>query len=385
MGANIIVKCRCQARVPVENARAGQILECPRCGLKLRVPAGVGTKSSHAAPPPPPVPDQQVPEPAPGADIAQVVAPSTPPAADETHRRRWVLWAALALVGVLVPLALMLMLLMHSGAEESTDAVLAKAKTETERVVLDFLLAVRDGNKPLAAKLALEPERPKAQFVHTVRQQGDVAVTTDSMLAVTEFHASLDKYHRSPKGNFYAEGLDTGPVAEQFRKAKEANKAGKNMANPNLYRMDLSDKAFDKGAKEAEALVAQLRSFSTAIAQTSHTYRELLAETDVELSPEQRRLCEMYGRHIGKWRRFLGRDLADEIRPKLPPDAPFALFEAEVVAAVGDTPSMSHGVRRYRFSLRRFQVEGMNTGWKIWDIKPVAAEPEAAPAKPSRT
>ena len=35
-------------------------------------------------------------------------------------------------------------------------------------------------------------------------------------------------------------------------------------------------------------------------------------------------------KRLAKWRRFLGHDLADDIRPKLDPDAPFSLYHGEV-------------------------------------------------------
>ena len=390
MGTKIVLRCPCQAKVPVESAESGQTLECPRCGRTLRVPDGIGTPST-SAPAAPPAPGSDDAKPAAPADVdtAQVVAPKVPPPATPSRWRRRSLWLLLALLLLLIPCAVMYVVLSRSGSEEPIPEVLAKARTETEKVVLDFLVAVKEArkqgvepavklaNKQRADQLALVPERPTARFIQAVKQTGQPAVMTDSMAAVTEFHASLDTYTRSPNGNFYTQGMDTGPVAKWYKKAKEANKAGKNMANPDLYKMDLNDKAFDRGAAVAEDLVKLLKEGTTAITDTTHTYKELLEKTTVELSPAQRRLCELYGDEIKKWRAFLGHDLANDIRPKLDPDAPFSLFHAEVIATLSDTPSMSQGVRRYKFILRRFQVEGLNTGWKIWSIEPVVGNPAA--------
>jgi hypothetical protein len=175
-----------------------------------------------------------------------------------------------------------------------------------------------------------------------------------------------------------------GPAAETLdalhdAKAKaEQDELYKKMAsgNPN----DLFDAAEGLGRA-----MAKLSEGALAPKNLVPTYKQLVLDSKPPLPPGAADLALDFAAHHASWDRLLKRPF-----PSLKADGPFRFERAVVTATVRDRlASLGDPPTALRLELVRFQLEGIDTGWKVASARrpgalpePTEPEPESPASKP---
>jgi len=343
MLAQVTLRCRCQAKFPVDRSEAGAQVECPRCGRALLVPESVASKA------PPPLLGKKQP--------VQWVPDESTEEKPPQKKRRWLKPVLIALVCMLIPASLLVAFFLMGQLQHHNNV---------ERVVLDYLEARRDGDPEAIQRLALLDGDERIDPIpdpHLVEQVGEVKKLKGSFKGVGKFHKTLKSYTRAaPHAPVYAKGIDMAKVAEARRRAKQAIHSGEAQRVINsATSMDLFPDD-DRGWNDLMKWGKMQQDLVNPVEASIVDYSDLLEKTPVKLDEAQRELCLFYREHMEKFDSLFAADDFTQVRAS----DTFTLQTAEVTVWLGSPGDEK--ARKVRYRLIRFQLEGLDTGWKILEV-----------------
>lgn len=241
-------------------------------------------------------------------------------------------------------------------------------------VIEQYLEAVRTGEEEKAAELGVLDEPPLTASVGRIVEREDVGdAYAGAYEPIAQFHRDIGQKY-TPRGDVYLKEDMTGTLAKMLNLRKEAAVKGEAIAKK-IERgrpEDLFDAA--EGLAEGysgifDAILGPVDSPAKA-EPIVLTYEDLVAEHAKDLGAEQRLLLDDFAANRDKWERLLGRD----------PRELNAKGEFRVDDTVWETrvwlPGQSSGEppKTVRFTLRRFRVDLIDTGWKVWSQEVVTED-----------
>jgi hypothetical protein len=364
---SIRLKCRaCQAAFVIADDQAGLRVTCPKCAAKQMAPSqSLHTPGSSADAAPP------APDPAPPSESSVFVPSDTPARAGR--------WRKLVL-GVLM------LLVVGSVATLVGWPALRRwwnpiPPDPVEAAAVAYLRALSDGDYAAAQRLGTPEDPPAIRSYRDVRRQAESNRTIKGSFApIAALHARIEqKFEYDPAIGRFKIKDPLGPAAETLdtlhdAKAKaEQEELYTKMAsgNPN----DVFDAAEGLGRA-----MAKLSEGALAPKNLMPTYRQLVLDSKPPLTSGAAALALDYAAHQRTWDGLLKRPF-----PTLHADGPFVFERAVVTATVRDRlASLGDPPSALRLELVRFQLEGIDTGWKVVSARRPGALPEPPAAEPER-
>ncbi len=345
----------CQASFLAPDEGGGRSINCPKCGARLKLPA-------------PPVAASETPAPSSLADTLD---------AEERRGRRRLLkiGVPVALLVALVMAVLVFLPYLRKQAPGQPppppDPIVSIAST--------YLDALTKGDRAAADRLGTVATPPAIDGYRQVERDPTGEETVQGPFApVADLNATIEeKFTYNPRINRYENRDPLGPAADSLdalhdaKAQAEQEKLYEKMASADL------DEVVDSVTQFGEVFT-RLAEETLAPEKLAPTYAQLVESAEPPLPPEAQRLALDYGENRETWDTLLKRPFAT-----LKADGPFRLERAEVTALVQDRLASSGAPpSRLRLTLTRFQLEGIDTGWKVTSARrdrPEAPEPTTEP------
>lgn len=348
----------CDKHLKVAEEVAGKRAKCPRCGLKIAIPALVHSGPTAAN-------SDAEPEEVQVVDETQPVDSQTP--ADDwkpkqtvdfrksTWRRKLV-WALVLLLPVLVVVGLVV-------------APTLWPKDPKQIVLENYLAAVREGKFKEAEQFGVLDDN-RAPIVKSLGRanfaEAEEKDTAGSFKEIAEFHQHIAGKYKAEGEVFLANDI-TGKLAGTINlRDKILEEQQKAKTSPKKYRDEL-DAAVDFAENYAKNVNALADMFIGGPQHKSVavTYEQLLKEWGGELNPNQRYLLDSYRQNRAQWQKLLGRDFQS-----IGDEGEFTLQESSWETSLWlSNQSYSEPPKKVRVTLVRFSVGLIDSGWKVWEIK----------------
>jgi len=305
------------------------------------------------------------------------------PQAGAVAVRRWPLYV-LAIVALAAGLATGIMIFWPRVSPRRLDQV--------ERVAEDFLKAAANQDAPTIKRLGTVEEPPAIRSAARVtRDPGGSRTLKGSFAPLGELHGRIESefVYDSDARRFTPKNA-MGPAAEtldMLHSAKDdAEKSG-------LYKkMESGDPndLFD-AAEQFGKVFTQLAEGVLAPKRIVPTYKMLVESSKPPLPDDVKAFALEVAASAKDWDALLKRSFHT-----LKADGPFIYERAEVIATATDRlASSGDPPTKLRLSLVRFQLEGIDTGWKVVAVRRIlpgtggkdakaasSASPSAKPAQP---
>jgi hypothetical protein len=303
-------------------------------------------------------------------EVTSVFVPA--PDSSEGPPRRWP-WIALGVVAALALVAV--------GVIVAWPRVNPRRLDPVERVAEAYLQALVHNDAESARRLGTVEEPPGISSVRTIRHdRSRERRLRGSFAPLGEFHSRINAeyVYDSSIGRFTPKN-PLGPAAETLdalHKAKEdAEKSG-------LYDKMQSGKPDDifDAAEEYGKVFTKLAEGVLAPKKILPTYQMLVESAKPPLPEDAKALALEVAKDPKEFDALLKRPFLT-----LKADGPFIYDQAVVNATVADRlASLGDSPSRLRLELVRFQLEGIDTGWKVVSARRglPKAKDEAGPSKP---
>jgi DNA-directed RNA polymerase subunit RPC12/RpoP len=369
---SIRLKCRgCGTAFVTADDRLGATVACPKCGTR---------QAAVVRPARPEAPAE-----APKAATTTWVAPAEVDAELEEERspgRAWRIagWAFLALVPLVAVGGLVAWPTIQDWWQPRiTDPALKTAHSFLQAIVKGDTQTLRTVSTVAEPPAIRSFGQPRLDPARKQRIKGSFA-------PIARLHEQIDqKFTYDPELGRYQPKNLLGPAAETLDALHEAkDKAEQEKIYEKMASGDPND-VFE-AAESFGAMFNKLAEGALAPKRLLPTYQQLLKDAQPPLPPEAEALALHFGDNRETWSALLGRPF-----PTLRADGPFLFDRVEVVSQVrdklassGDPPST------LRLTLTRFQLEGIDTGWKVTSSRrdlPEAVEPgpTSSSVQPSRS
>ena len=287
------------------------------------------------------------------------------PSGEARHHRRRKIWlAALATLTAAVLLVTALMVARPLVRPRQLDPV--------ERLAERYLQSLVDGDEAAASAFGLIEQPPAIRsFLEPRRQAALDQVIQGSFAPLGKLHQRIAaEYTYDPSAGRFLPKNPLGPAAQtldalhQAKEEAEASGLFEKMASGDPDDLFLAAESYGKVfAKLAEGALAPRRILPT--------YRMLLDQAQPPLPRAARDLALLVAEDPELWQALLRRPFHT-----LKADGPFVHETAEVEAVVTDRlASLGDPPSTLRLTLVRFQLEGIDTGWKVIAARRVGAEP----------
>lgn len=347
----------CGSRIPARSATDAAPPACPKCG---RPYAADGPEEVAAGP--------------------SVFHPRAVPEVVEEGRPSWRRRAGLGLM-ILLPILGVGILVARPWLNGFWADRLVVSDDPAALVAQAYLQALVDGDRVTAERLGTVAEPPAIDSFRGVeRDRNGPGALRGSFAPLARLHATIkDKYdYDSATGRFTPKN-PLGPAAETLDALHEVKTKAE---AEGLYRKMQSgdpEDLFDAAEALASAYqpLAVLAETVLAPAKLVPTYKHFIEDANPLLGPTETELALDYAGQPETWQALLKRPFTT-----LEADGPFILERAEVTALVRDTlASSGDPPTRLRLTLKRFRLEGIDTGWRVTAARRVTDEP-APPAPP---
>ena len=339
----------CGRRLKVPSSVLGQRIKCPACGGRQTVPETTEEPQEEL------IVDETAASVFQEADDLESWQPET---VVDYHprrgRRRVWLWVWLVLLLVLTVVGLVVI-----------PPLLPRDPREV--VLQNYLDAIRQGDMQKAAQYGVLEDPPQTTSNRRGRWVQDCPPLTGPFGALADFHAFLTKEYR-PQGDLYVKKDLTGAVAGLINKRQEIKGKAEDLfslepkpgQDPNERLFDVAENLAKGYESVLDMAIGGAQNQAIAI-----TYDQAVAEWGGKLDPAQKELLEHYRRDRKKWRQLLGRDF-ESIRER----GQFQLDESTWRTALW-LPGQSAGEppKYVQFTLVRFRVGLIDSGWKVWDYR----------------
>jgi hypothetical protein len=258
-----------------------------------------------------------------------------------------------------------------------------------EVAAVAYLQALADGDYEAAHRLGTVDEPPAIRSFRAVqRQPGGEDAINGSFAPLAALHERInEKFEYDPAIGRFKVRDPMGPAAETLDALHDAKAKAEQEA---LYKKMASgnpDDLFD-AAEGLGGAFAKLAAGVLAPKNLVPTYKQLVLDVKPPLPAAAATLALDFAAHRESWDALLKRPF-----PTLKADGPFRFERARVTATVRDRlASLGDPPTELRLTLVRFQLEGIDTGWKVTSARrpsalpesPPESEPEAPATKPER-
>ncbi len=348
------VRCtRCQTAFLTAVDGPGEVVECPKCGARHRLPR-VGSDTTAAASEPPPPSNVFVP-----SGEAQV-----------RKSRRWWLVSAVLLV-LLTAAGLSALILWPRLKPRPVDPV--------ERVSEAYMQALMKSDEPAQRRLSTIEEPPAIRsYARIRRDRGRDRTFKGTFAPLARLHARIaSEFTYDPEITRFTPKNPLGAAGQTLDAVHAAKeKAEKSGIYEKMASGDPND-IFD-AAENFGKVFSDLAEGALAPKKILPTYKMLVDDAKPPLPEAQQALAGDVAGDPKTWDALLKRPFHT-----LKADGPFvyerAVVNAEVtdqLASLGDPPS------HLRLSLVRFRLEGIDTGWRIIAARRIQpGEPEEPPVQ----
>jgi hypothetical protein len=256
-----------------------------------------------------------------------------------------------------------------------------------EAAAVAYLKALTTKDNEAASRLGTVDLPPAIRSFRAVRRDRprDTKVK-GSFAPIAALHAKIEeKYTFDTAAGRYVPRDALGPAAEVLDKLHEAKA---NMEQNDIAKKIASgspDDLFDA----AEGMAKGMAGLSESILSPRKlipSYKQLIEDAKPPLGLDEKALALDYGERRETWDALLKRSFAT-----LRADGPFLLERAEVTASVVDSlASAGDPPTTLRLTLTRFQLEGIDTGWRVTATRRAGAKdpapvPETPPPSPGET
>lgn len=352
---SVRVRCtKCQSAF-LASEPAGSVVACPKCGAQLRLPAG--EKPSPTLPRAVPVRDDDPDE------ATSVFQPS--PEARERKSSRRKLWAAV--LGLLLVAGVSAFLVLWPRFQEKTN-------DPVEGVAQAYLQALVDHDAESQKRLGVVEDPPAISgYFDASRDKSKSRTIRGPFAPIAALHRKIDGEfaYDASAGRFTPRNPlgAAGETLDALHEAKaDARKSGvyEKMASgdPN----DLFDAAEGLGK-----VFEQLAEGALAPKKILPTYEMLVEDAKPPLPAEPKKLALDVGESPPTWEALLKRPFFS-----LKADGPFIYDRAVVIArATDELGSPGDPPVPLRLTLVRFQLEGIDTTWRVVEARRML--PESAP------
>ena len=347
------LRCRsCQAAFVTSKDQVGQPVECPKCGASQVVPRPKPASESTTVEDPP-LKRMKAPTPTAPVDRPSVFVSKKDKGEPKASKKG--LWAALILLPVLVIGGVI-------AWPAIRDWLDPRPKTPVEGAAYDYLTALKEGDEAKAARLGVVQEPPSIRSFRDLRRDKPRDTRTKGQFRpISILHRSIEKkFVYDPNNGRFTPKDPLGPAAETLDALHDAKaKAEK-------------DKTYEKMASgdPEEAMQAAI-DFGGVFSKLSDgilnpkrlipSYKMLVQGAKPPLTGPELALALDYATHRESWDGLLKRPF-----PTLKTDGPFLFEKAEVIAEVKDKlASSGDPPTTLRLKLVHFEMDGINTGWKV--------------------
>ena len=348
------LRCRsCQATFVTSKDQVGQSVECPKCGAPQVVPRPKPSGEPSEVEDPP-LQRMKAPTPAePSAGKSSVFVARKDKGGPKPSKKGF--WAAL----ILIPVLIIGGVIAWPAIRDWLDP---RPKTIVEATAYDYLMALKDGDEAAIRRLGVAQEPPAIRsFRDLKRDKPRDSRSKGQFKPIAVLHRAIEKKFvydpnngrftpKDPLGTA-AETLDAGHDA----KAKlEKDKTYEKMASGDPE--EAMQAAIDFGgvfAKLSDGILNPKRLIPS--------YKMLVQGAKPPLTGPELALALDYASHREAWDGLLKRPF-----PTLKSDGPFQFDKAEVTAQVQDKlASSGDPPTTLRLKLVRFQMDGIDTRWKV--------------------
>jgi hypothetical protein len=351
----------------IADDQAGGRVTCPKCGVKQVAPG----KSLHVSSPEPAAP----PAPEPSAFVP-AEAPVRP------GRLRKLGMGFLGLIAIAaVAVAVSWPSLKRWWHPIPPDPIEVAAGA--------YLQALAEGDYEAARRLGTVEEPPAIRSFRDLRRQPEGnRVVKGSFAPLAVLHARIDeKFAYDPAIGRFTPRDPLGPAAETLDALHDAKAKAE---QDGLYKKMASGNPDDlfSAAEGLGGVMTNLAEGVLAPKKLIPTYKQVVLDAKPPLPASAAELALDFAEHRASWDAMLKRPF-----PALRADGPFRFDRAEVTATVRDRlASLGDPPTTLRLTLVRFQLEGIDTGWKVTSARrpsalpepPPASEPELPATKPAR-
>ena len=369
---------KCEKQLTVADGLAGSTVLCPDCGTPFaigaaRARAGDGRRRRRAQ-----ADLETVRDAGPSTSVGRVgaasVGKSAQPIESDPHasdtgewrpaqvtaigrgsRRRRITYALLAIVPILLVTALVVV-----------PSLIPKDPREI--VLRNYIAAIQSGDRDAVNRFGVLPDPPPLASIGRALhvEEGDY-VTEGSFAKVANFHARIGEEYET-QGRVYLKKDKTGVLADVINLREEILENPEELfpARPKPGQDDL-----DRAVEFAENQAAVIQKLGDVLMggpkkrSLTVTYDQVLKETGIQFDQAQSELVEDFRANPERWRRLLDRDVRS-IREEGDFKVLQSTWDAE---AWLPTQSPGEDPKRVRFTLVRFQLGLIDSGWKVWEIE----------------
>jgi hypothetical protein len=350
-----MIRCRgCRTSFHTEDDPALGSIACPKCGTVQGLPDV------------PPKPSEVAVEP-----DGSVFVPAA-----EAGRRRGRKILALGLTAVIVATVATVIAWPYLRKKPRPAVV----SDPVESAAVAYLKALTTKNTEAASQLGTVDLPPAIRSFRAVRRdRARDAKVKGSFAPIAALHARIEeKYTFDTAAGRYVPRDALGPAAEVLDKLHEAKAENDRNDIAKKIASGSPDDLFDA----AESLAKPLAALSETILSPRKlipSYKQLIEDAKPPLPLNEKALALDYGERRETWDALLKRSFAT-----LRADGPFLLERAEVTASVVDSlASAGDPPTTLRLTFTRFQLEGIDTGWRVTSARRAGAK-EPAPLLPEK-
>jgi DNA-directed RNA polymerase subunit RPC12/RpoP len=353
------LRCRsCQAAFVTSKDQIGQPVECPKCGASQVVPRPKPAAVESDVEAGPALKRIKAPTAAPAPDKSSIFIAKKKKKGqdkDESEGQGKGLWVALFLVIALVVGGAI-------GWPAFRKWLNPRPDTDIEGAAYDYLMALKEGDEKQIGRLGVVQEPPLIRsFTGLKRDKTRDAESKGEFKPIAKLHKAIEKdfIYDASLGRFTPKDplkiavgvLDAGHDA----KAKlEKDKTYEKMASGD------PNEAMD-AAVEFGGVFAKMSDGILNPKNLIPSYKMLVQGAKPPLAGEELALAMDYATHREAWDGLLKRPF-----PTLKSDGKFLFKKAEVTAQVKDKLGSSGDPPiTLRLKLVHFEMDGINTGWKI--------------------
>ncbi len=361
---SVRVRCsKCQTAFIVANDRSGDVVPCPKCGARHKIPtdetaAPILSRSQPASRTPAPAVDE----------VTSVFRPSQESRARSTWRRNRAVLGALLLLSAAAAAALV-----------AWPKLRPRSNDPVERVSEDYLEALAKNDAEVQGRLGVVEEPPAIRaFRDVARDRSKDQTIKGSFAPIAALHKKIDAdFAYDPAIGRFTPRHPLGAAGETLdalHEAKaDAEKSGvyKKMASGD------PDEIFD-AAESFGQVFSKLAEGALAPKKILPTYKMLIQDAKPPLPSDEAALALDVAGNPKIWEALLKRSFFT-----LKADGPFIYERARVDALVTDKlGSLGDPPTRLRLTLVRFRLEGIDTAWRVIKARrvlPGAPDPDEQP------
>jgi hypothetical protein len=244
-----------------------------------------------------------------------------------------------------------------------------------EQVATDYLQAIMKEDLAAQHRLSTIEEPPAIRsFQPVTHDRSRDRTLKGSFAPLARLHQHIEaEYAYDPAIGRFTPKHPLGAAAEVLDAAQAAREeAKKSRMYEKMASGDPND-IFD-AAESLGKVFTQLADGALAPKKILPNYKMLVDEAKPPLPGPAKELAEHVADHPGDWNALLKRPFH-----ALKPDGPFVLDLAEVDAGVTDKlASLGDPPTTLRLALVRFQLEGIDTGWRIISARRILPDDEPA-------